>query len=75
MSRNLLASTASGLAGLGSPAASDRTLLAAVARGDRSAFEVLYLRYHPPLLGFLSRWIPNRERAEEVLQDVMFVVW
>ncbi len=53
----------------------DSVLIEAVARQDRRAFETLYRRYYPRLLGFARRWVSAPEQAEEVIQEVMFVVW
>ena len=53
----------------------DSALIQAVARQDRRAFEILYRRYYPRLLGFARRWLTAPEQAEEVIQEVMFVVW
>ncbi len=53
----------------------ERTLLEAVGRRDRRAFTELYHRYHPRLHGYLRRFLANGALAEEVLDDVMFVVW
>lgn len=50
-------------------------LLEAVQRRDRAAFTRLYRLYHPRLFGYLRRLLPNAAIAEEVLDDVMFVVW
>ncbi len=50
-------------------------LLDAVRRRDRGAFAELYRLYHPRLHGYLRRVLPNAALAEEVLDDVMFVVW
>jgi RNA polymerase sigma-70 factor (ECF subfamily) len=60
---------------LGAEAPSDSRLIAAVARGDRSAFEALYRRFYPRLLGYLLNLTGSRELAEEVLDDTMVVVW
>jgi RNA polymerase sigma factor (sigma-70 family) len=59
----------------GTEAPADRTLLAAVRTRDRRAFAELYRRYHPRLHGYLRRLLPNPGFAEEILDDVMFVVW
>jgi RNA polymerase sigma-70 factor (ECF subfamily) len=50
-------------------------LLSRVQRGDRAAFSKLYKQYHPRLYGYLLRFLSNPAMAEEVLDDVMFVVW
>ena len=59
----------------GSQKDSEHTLLEAVARRDRRAFAELYGLYHPRLHGYLRRLLSNAAIAEEVLDDVMFVVW
>lgn len=53
----------------------ERALLGAVGRQDRQAFTELYRRYHPRIHGYLRRILRNIALAEEVLDDVMFVVW
>ncbi|MGB7339154.1 MAG: sigma-70 family RNA polymerase sigma factor [Phototrophicaceae bacterium] len=53
----------------------DWALLRAMADGDVRALNEVYARYGPMLLGFLSARLPNRQLAEEVLQDVMLAVW
>ncbi len=59
----------------GQKAANELALLEAIRRGDRRAFAELYRLYHPRLHGYLHRILSNRAIAEEVLDDVMFVVW
>lgn len=53
----------------------DWSLIRAMADGDVRALNDVYARYGPMLLGFLSARLPNRQLAEEVLQDVMLAVW
>lgn len=53
----------------------ERALLAAVARRDRNAFTELYRIYQRRLYGYLRRFIGNAVIAEEIVDDVMFVVW
>lgn len=55
--------------------AEDAVLLAGVAAKDRAAFEALYHRYHPRLFSYLFKVTRRAELVEEVLNDVMFVVW
>ena len=50
-------------------------LLDRVRRGDRSAFSELYQQYHPRLYGYLLRLLADPVMVEEVLDDVMLVVW
>lgn len=56
-------------------AAEERALLAAVAQGNQGAFKRLYLIYHRRLAGFLMRMTGRLDLTEEVINDVMFVVW
>ena len=53
----------------------ERALLVAVAKRDRRAFTEFYQLYHPRLHGYLRRILGNAAIAEEVFDDVMFVVW
>lgn len=55
--------------------APDRELLSGVVRRDRAAFETLYRRWSPRLLGYLLRLTRRRELAEEALNDTMLVIW
>ncbi len=50
-------------------------LLRRVAAKDREAFERLYRHYHPRLFRFLFRFTRRVELVEEILNDVMFIVW
>ncbi len=53
----------------------DSALLAEVAAGEKRAFEVLYRRFYRRVFGFLSRFLDERGQIEEVLDDVMMVVY
>ena len=55
--------------------ANDLALLVRVGRGDRRAFADIYRLYQPRLFGYLRRLLPNPATVEEVVDDVMFVVW
>jgi RNA polymerase sigma-70 factor (ECF subfamily) len=50
-------------------------LLDCVRRGDRQAFSELYRQFHPRLYGYLLRLLANPVMVEEVVDDVMLVVW
>ena len=50
-------------------------LIRRVAAKDRHAFETLYQRYVQRLHRYLSRQIQSAELTEEVLDDVMLVIW
>ena len=57
------------------PEPDDRDLIHRVAAKDRQAFEALYRRYGRRIFGYLWRRLRRREVAEELLDDVMLVVW
>lgn len=53
----------------------DWGLIQAMAAGDISALDALYVKYSPALLGFLINRTGDRQLAEEILQDVMLSAW
>jgi len=53
----------------------DAELVCLVAGGDRHAFEVLYRSYFPRLTRFLQRMTRSAPLIEEIVNDVMLVVW
>jgi RNA polymerase sigma factor (sigma-70 family) len=53
----------------------DLVLIHRVAAKDRQAFETLYQRYARRLYGYLAKFIWQPEVVEEVLDDVMLVIW
>lgn len=53
----------------------DRTLLKRITRHDQSALAEFYARYQSRLFGYLFRVIGGKQLAEDVLQEVMLVVW
>lgn len=58
-----------------SKAADELALLDLVRRRDRRAFAELYRLYQPRLYGYLRRILVNAAIVEDVLDEVMFVVW
>ena len=53
----------------------DEPLLKSIARGDRRAFEQLYLSYRPRLARFLSRLAPRSQCVDEMINDTFMAVW
>jgi hypothetical protein len=53
----------------------DRILIRHITAKDRETFEMFYYRYTPRLEGYLSKLLKSRELVEEVINDVMLVVW
>jgi RNA polymerase sigma-70 factor (ECF subfamily) len=54
---------------------SDSELLAAIAAGNRRAFEQLYLGYQQRLARFVSRFTQCPENIEEIINDTFMVIW
>lgn len=55
--------------------ARDAAWLAAVARGDRAAFERLYLHHYPRLARFVARQTGRRELVDEIVNEAFWIVW
>jgi RNA polymerase sigma-70 factor (ECF subfamily) len=53
----------------------DLALIRAIAGGDERALDELYARLGPALLAYLTGQLDDRQKAEEVLQDVMLAAW
>jgi RNA polymerase sigma-70 factor (ECF subfamily) len=56
-------------------APSDVELVARIAQGDRSAFELLYRRYSRSMLGLALRRLGDRGRAEDAVQEAFTSIW
>src|SRR5262245_52052620 len=59
----------------GAAVASDESLIARVARGDRLAMHTLYRRHERRVFRFILRMVGDRCLAEDVLSEVFFEVW
>jgi RNA polymerase sigma factor (sigma-70 family) len=57
------------------PSLTLQVLLARTARGDKAAFEMLYLQTSAKLFGIALRISGRREIAEEVLQESFVAIW
>ncbi len=55
--------------------ADDGALLAAMARGNRRAFAILYDRYSPLFVGIARKLLDDSSAAEDLVQDVFVEVW
>jgi RNA polymerase sigma-70 factor (ECF subfamily) len=53
----------------------DNCLLARVAKQDREALAEVFARFQRPLFRYLFHLLGQKEMAEDVLQEVMLVVW
>jgi RNA polymerase sigma factor (sigma-70 family) len=54
---------------------SDLRLLARINEGDRQALHALYVKYYRRLVSFVHRMTGQADAAQEVVNDVMLVVW
>ncbi|MCP2323107.1 RNA polymerase sigma factor (sigma-70 family) [Hamadaea flava] len=54
---------------------SDAYLAQAAAAGDRDAFEQLYRRYRPSLLGLVIRQVGDHHQAEDIVQECFLIAW
>jgi RNA polymerase sigma-70 factor (ECF subfamily) len=57
------------------PNDSDEGVMREVAFGRSEAIDVLLRRYGSPLLSFLQRTVGDRQRAEDLFQEVFLAVW
>ncbi|MCE7915704.1 MAG: sigma-70 family RNA polymerase sigma factor [Nitrosomonas sp. PRO4] len=53
----------------------ERSLIASTAGGDGKAFEELYQLYYNRLYQFIFHIVRHHDCIEEIINDVMFVVW
>ena len=53
----------------------DRELVARVQRGDMAAFDLLVRKYQHRIAGLLSRYIPDRDEAQDVAQETFLRAW
>jgi RNA polymerase sigma-70 factor (ECF subfamily) len=63
------------MAGPATDDADDAALVAAMARGDRTALAKLYERHAGVLLGLALRIVRDRREAEDLLHDVLLEAW
>ncbi|WP_300752128.1 sigma-70 family RNA polymerase sigma factor [Janthinobacterium sp.] len=61
--------------GHGRDESGDLRLISQIVDGDRRAFETLYRAYFSRLARFLDRMTHNTALIEEIVNDVMLVVW
>jgi RNA polymerase sigma factor (sigma-70 family) len=54
---------------------SDTALILRIRASDTAAFEALYKRYYPKLFRFAFRVTRQVDQLEEIINDVMYVVW
>ena len=72
-SPNALNSCASGSAFEGDDL--DKTLIAAIARGDQTAFRELHARYYHRIARFARASTDRCDRVDEIINDTLWVIW
>jgi RNA polymerase sigma-70 factor (ECF subfamily) len=55
--------------------AQDAALIERIRHGDRAAFMAFYDRFSPLLFSVAARLLADRREAEDVLQEVMLLIW
>lgn len=50
-------------------------MTAGIRAGDVQVFEALFRSMHEPLLAFAFRYLPDRARAEEQVQELFLALW
>jgi RNA polymerase sigma factor (sigma-70 family) len=53
----------------------DNELILRICEADTLAFEALYKRYYPRIFRFVFRVTRHLDQIEEIINDVMYVVW
>lgn len=53
----------------------DHELIARIATGDQSAMRMLARRHYARILRFVLRFVPDRETAEDVVNETLLAVW
>ncbi|MDD2303292.1 MAG: RNA polymerase sigma-70 factor [Prolixibacteraceae bacterium] len=53
----------------------DKHLMEGLQNGDESAFEVIYKMYAPRLYYFIYEYIPQKDIAENIVQETLMVLW
>ncbi len=53
----------------------DKHLMEGLQNGDESAFEVIYKMYVPRLYYFVYEYIPQKDIAENIVQETLMVLW
>ena len=57
------------------PQISDETLVGLIAKGDKDAMQVLFVRHNVRVFRFLMRFVDNEATAEDLVSEVFFDVW
>jgi len=53
----------------------DKYLVDAIRAGDYKAFETLFISYYPALCKYARLYVPSKEIAEDLVQDLFVKIW
>ena len=53
----------------------EKDLVCSLRQGDIKAFDELYFRYLPKLLGFAYKYLCDEQEAEETVQEIFIRIW
>ncbi|GHA80832.1 RNA polymerase sigma factor [Pontibacter akesuensis] len=53
----------------------EQSLVEALQQGKQEMLSVLYDAYAPVMMGVIARIVPDKEQAEEVLQETFVAIW
>ncbi len=53
----------------------DSLVLSALSLGSDKAFDALFVRYYPKILGFVMNFCADRQDAENIVQDLFMSLW
>ena len=54
---------------------SDSSQISAVKKGDKGAYEQLFVRYYPTLLRFIHGMLKDNHMAEDIAQNIFMKLW
>lgn len=54
---------------------SDSSLISAVKKDDKGAYEQLFVRYYPTLLRFIHGMLKDNHMAEDIAQNIFMKLW
>jgi len=54
---------------------SDKQIIIKIRKNDLHAYELLFKKYYPQLCSFAYKFVNNSQVAEEIAQDIFFVLW
>jgi RNA polymerase sigma-70 factor (ECF subfamily) len=57
------------------PSRTEKEIIRLIAKGDEQAFEYLFRLWYAPLVGYASRFISDKQEAENIVQMVFIKYW